>query len=208
MTHIEMQAAVVPVICTLALSLCLATGLFAQQPLGAGAQRAEPAPAGPETAQTPSPNPSKALWANLAWLDGRWQGNWGPRVAEQTWMGPKGGAMVGMFRAVENSKTLVIELFSLLETPDGIEYRFRHFTPALAPWESSGPTVLKVTSADPARIVFENPSDGKPKRVIFTRTGPDTYISRSEITPDEGETQVTEITYHRQPVSGGSAGRR
>jgi hypothetical protein len=116
--------------------------------------------------------------------------------------------MVGVFRVVENNKTLVIELLSLLETPDGVEYRFRHFTPALAPWESSGSTVLNITSADPARIVFENPTDGKPKRVIFTHTGPDTYISRSEIVSDQGETQVTEITYRRQPASGGSAGRR
>ena len=87
--------------------------------------------------------------------------------------------MVGVFRAVGNNKTLVVELFSLVETPAGIEYRSRHFTPSLAPWESSGPTVLKITSADPARIVFENPSDGKPKRVIFTRTGPDAYTSPS-----------------------------
>ena len=56
----------------------------------------------------------------------------------------------------------------------------------LEPWESSGPTVLKLASADPARIVFENPSDGKPKRVIFTHTGPDTYMARSEIVSDTG----------------------
>ena len=116
--------------------------------------------------------------------------------------------MVGVFREIENDKTLVIELFSLVETPDGIEYRFRHFTPSLAPWERSGPTVLMLSSADPTQIVFENANDGKPKRVIFTRIGPDTYISRSEIVPDQGETQVTEITYRRQTPSGGSAGRR
>jgi hypothetical protein len=39
--------------------------------------------------------------------------------------------------------------------------------------------------------------DGQPKRAVFTRLDADTFVARSEIIPEKGETQVTEITYHR-----------
>jgi hypothetical protein len=207
MTRFGIRAAVAYVLGTAAILVSVASSVRPQQRSPDGVQAEAPAQVSPEGAQGTS-RPAGATLANFAWLDGRWQGNWGPRVAEQTWMAPKAGVMVGVFREIGNDKTLVIELFSLVETPDGIEYRSRHFTPSLAPWEGSGPTVLKLAGADPARIDFENATDGNPKRVVFTRTGPDTYVSRSEIVSNQGDTQVTEITYRRQPPSGGSAGRR
>ena len=206
MTGIHSRAALVYAL-GIALLPLFARGPLAQKPSGGGKHTEEPGQVTPGGSQANSRS-AQATLANLAWLEGRWQGNWGPRTAEETWMAPKAGVITGLFREIENDKTLVIELFSLVETSDGIEFRFRHFTPSLAPWEGSGPTVLKLAGADPAQIVFENALEGKPKRVIFTRIGPDTYISRSEIVPDQGETQVTEITYHRQTASGGNAGRR
>jgi hypothetical protein len=123
---------------------------------------------------------------------------------EETWLSPKGGEMVGTFRVVENDKTLVIELIALSETPTGIEFRLRHFTPTLAPWETAGATTLKLASLDPTRVVFENPGAGQPKRYTFTRISPDTYVSRSEIVPDGNNPQVTEITYHREKTAAAS----
>jgi hypothetical protein len=190
----------------IAVLLVIASSLPAQKSAGTGTDSRVGAPAPAGVAQ--NPDQSKTSWADFSWLEGRWQGNWGPRLAEQIWMTPKADEMAGVFREVENDKTLVLELFSVVETPEGIEYRSRHFTPSLAPWEQSGPTVLKLASIDPNQIVFENTVDGKPKRVVLTRTSPDTYVSRSEIVPDQGDTQVVEITYRRQTVSGGSAGRR
>jgi len=207
MTRFRIRAALAYAIGTAAILLSVAGSLRPHERPPASAGPQDSAQVSPGGAQATSRSASATL-ANFAWLDGRWQGNWGPRVAELTWMAPKAGAMVGVFRVIGNDKTLVIELFSLVETPDGIEYRSRHFTPSLAPWEGSGPTVLKLAGADPTRIDFENATDGNPKRIVFTRTGPDTYVSRSEIVSNQGDTQVTEITYRRQPPSGGSAGRR
>ena len=65
-------------------------------------------------------------------------------------------------------------------------------------WEKLGPTVLNLASADPKTIVFENPLDGQPKHSTITRIDADTYVSRSEVVPEKGQLQVTEITYHRQ----------
>jgi hypothetical protein len=136
--------------------------------------------------------------SDFAWLEGKWQGAWGPRIAEQVWTAPKAGQMLGLFRVVENDKTLVIELFSLFETPDGIELQLRHFTPALVPWEQSDFTTMKLVDLVAKTAAFENVADGQPKRDVFTRADPDTYISKSEIALAAGGSHITEITYHRQ----------
>jgi hypothetical protein len=176
---------------------------FGQHPTGAGTQSAlgppndsSAAPAsGVESHPVPDP---KITLADFAWLAGRWQGAWGQRVAQQVWTAPKAGVMMGTFQLAENDKTLVLELFTLVEEPDGIKFHLRHFTPSLVAWEKPGPTVLNLASADPKTIVFENPLDGQPKHAIITRVDADSYVSRSEVVPEKGELQVTEITYHRQ----------
>lgn len=171
-------------------------------------QAAEPAPvpaktAGQEMAKTATagadgkaPVATPTL-ADLAWLEGQWQGKWGPRVAEQTWMAPKAGIMTGLFRLVEGDKTLVLEMFTVVEKPDGINFYFRHFTPELVPWEKGDATLLNLSSSDAKKIEFVNPVNGQPKRAILLRVDAGTYISRSEIVPDQGDMQVIEITYHR-----------
>jgi hypothetical protein len=152
--------------------------------------------------QVPSPlSPEPATLADFAWLEGWWRGDWGPRVAEQVWMPSKAGLMLGTFRLVEDDKTLLIELFSLLRKPDGIEFRFRHFTPDLAPWEKSDATILTLERSDGRRFVFVNTATGQPKHAILTRLDQDTFSSRSEILPDSGGMQVIEITYHREKAA-------
>lgn len=138
---------------------------------------------------------------NLAWLEGRWRGEWGPRVAEQVWLSPKAGAMEGMFRVLEGDKTLVVEFFTLVQNPNGISFYLRHFTPNLAPWEKSEATVLKLTTAESNKFIFENTVNGMPKSATLTRIDADTYVSHSEIIPETGDPQVIEITYKRQPAT-------
>jgi Domain of unknown function (DUF6265) len=176
----------------------------AQQSSGANSQSkatlvtaADPLPPSPQAQKVPA-----VKLTDLGWLEGRWRGDWGPRVAEQVWMPPKAGLMLGVFRLIEGDKPLVIELFSMVQKPDGINFYFRHFTPELIPWEKSEATVLNLVNVDGRKINFENPVNGMPKRSIFTRIDPDTYTSRSELVPETGDTQVVEITYHRQPQVG------
>jgi hypothetical protein len=178
---------------------------FSQNATGAGTQSAlsPPVAAGRATAEdTPAdvatPAAPKPTLAEFAWLAGRWQGSWGPRVAQLVWTAPKAGVMMGTFQLEENDKTLVLEVFTVVDEPDGIKFHLRHFTPSLVAWEKPGPTVLDLASADAKSIVFENSVDGQPKRTTISRVDADTYISRAEVVPEKGDPQVTEITYHRQ----------
>ncbi len=173
----------------------------AQESAGAATQSEFPSNPPRTPAATPAPTtvpPKKFTLADFGWLPGRWLGQWGPRVAEQVWTPARAGTMFGIFRVIENDKTLVIELLALNETPTGIEYRIRHFTPDLAPWEKSDSTVLNLASLDAKKIVFDNPVDGQPKHATLDRIDEDTYIWRSEIVPAQGDTQVVEITFRRQ----------
>jgi len=170
------------------LALAFAARLTAQQRVGAGT---------PDTAAAAQAVAPKPKLADLGWLAGRWQGTWGPRLAQQTWTTPKAGVMLGTFQLAEGDKTIVLELFTLVEDPDGVTLYLRHFTPSLTPWEKQGPTALSLESADAKSIVFVNRVDGEPKQDVITRIDMDTYVSRSEIVPEKGDPQVTEITYHR-----------
>jgi Domain of unknown function (DUF6265) len=181
------------ILATSLLITAISVRLTAQQPIGAGTP-ATPAERATQAVEAPAFKPTLA---DLSWLAGRWQGTWGPRIAQQTWTAPKAGVMLGTFQLAEGDKTLVLELFTLVEDTEGIKLYLRHFTPSLTPWEKPGPTALNLQTADAKSIVFVNPAAGEPKEDIITRIDTDTYISRSEIVPDKGDPQVTEITYHR-----------
>src|SRR5262245_42472098 len=81
------------------------------------------------------PDQKPATLGDFAWLAGRWVGRLPAPgsdkqlTAEQQWMSPKNGTMQGFFRLTDNEKTIVIELFTIRETPDGIAFYFRHFSP-------------------------------------------------------------------------------
>jgi hypothetical protein len=181
---------------------------LAQQSAGSGSASRSGAQAArtPDPPSAPAQKPPAAKLVDFEWLEGRWRGEWGPRVAEQVWLAAKANLMVGVFRLTEGDKPLVIELFTIVQKTDGINFYSRHFTTALVPWEKSEATVLNLASADGKKIEFENPANGMPKRSTLTRIDADTYISRSELVPQNGDAQVIEITYHRQPPSGQSNG--
>jgi hypothetical protein len=166
------------------------------------------------SAQASAPSDtSVAKLTSLSWLEGRWRGEWGPRIAEQVWFAPKAGTMEGMFRLMEGDKTLVIEFFTFVEKPDEIAFYLRHFTPTLAPWEKTEATVLTLRTTDGKKFQFENHVNGMPKSSTLTRVDGDTYIAHSEIVPETGEPQTVEIIFKRQPCAtamsnGGSGGRQ
>lgn len=195
----------------LGIALVLGFGLVplslpARSPQASHAQAASASPESDSANKAPgqasaTSNSLTAQLSELSWLEGRWRGEWGPRVAEQVWLSPKAGAMEGVFRLLEVDKTLVIEFFTLVQKQQGIAFYFRHFTPTLVPWEKSDAAVLNLVSFEDNKFIFENPVNGMPKSATLTRIGPDEYVSRSELVPETGEPQIIEITYKRQPVS-------
>jgi hypothetical protein len=149
-----------------------------------------------------TPQPAAATLADFAWLAGRWEGKLGPTAekqltAEQQWMPPKNDTMLGFFRLTDNEKTVVIELFTIRETTDGIVFYFRHFSPELKPWEEAEAYHLNLTKSDGTTFRFDNPVVNQLKDAILTHTEADTYISHGDITGADGKPAAIEVTYHR-----------
>src|ERR1700730_17743393 len=138
---------------------------------------------------------NKVTLEDFSWLAGRWEGQLGPLTAEQQWMAPKNGTMQGFFRLTDSEKTVVIELFTIRDTPDGLVFYFRHFSPELKPWEESEAYHLKLAKSDAGTFRFDNPVSNQLKDAIITRVDNDTYVSHGDITDADGKTKSIEVTY-------------
>lgn len=150
-----------------------------------------------------TPQQKAATLGDFSWLAGRWEGKLGTPnsekqlTAEQQWMAPKNGTMLGFFRLTDSQKTMVIELFTLRETPEGIVMYFRHFSTELKPWEEGDPYHLKLTKWYGGSFRFDNPVVNQLKDSILTHGENDTYTSHGDLTGADGKPQAIEVTYHR-----------
>jgi len=158
-----------------------------------------------DASQTPATNVKPASLADLAWLEGHWTGEWGPRTATQIWTTPRAGMMLGTLQIVENNKTSDVEFFMIRQTARGVEYRVLHFTSSLEPW---APATLFLSSTDSRKFVFQNQQDSAPQQIVLTRTDPDTYTNEWKILHGAGDPLTNTITFHRQETNGGNGGRR
>ena len=77
----------------------------------------------------------KLTLASVRWLVGSWRGEGLGALAEETWMPPAGGAMVGTFRLVDGGEVRFYELVTLVEDGGSLLMRLKHFGPDLVGWE-------------------------------------------------------------------------
>jgi hypothetical protein len=116
-------------------------------------------------------DPDVSQIESVRWLVGRWHSPPGERVTcEEHWSAPAGGAMIGMFRLISGEQPGLYELLLLEQETDGVWMRLRHFRPQMVAQEQE-PLKLKLTTATPDRLVFENSNGNRPKRVTYTVAG-------------------------------------
>jgi hypothetical protein len=150
---------------------------------------------------------SSATLRDFRWLVGRWEGevkSLSGAVLEVTYSTARAGLMTGMMRLVKNDTVLVVELISLVETPNGVEMRFRHFSPTLDAYEREFKQTMRLTSHRAESDVFENTVayDAKlmstqPRRTSLARHGDDEFVGRSDIIGADGKPAEIVSTYWR-----------
>jgi hypothetical protein len=150
---------------------------------------------------------TSATLRDFTWLTGRWEGTVASlpgSVADVTFSPPSAGIMTGMMRLVLRDTVLVVELISLVETPRGLEMRFRHFSSALDAYEREFKQTMRLTKHEPRSDTFENTVafDAKlmstqPRRSTFVRTSDDAYVGRSDIIGSDGKPAEVIATYRR-----------
>lgn len=128
----------------------------------------------------------------LSWFAGSWSTRGEETEAEETWMPPKAGLLLGIHRSVTPSGRVVFEYLRIEERPDGVFY--------MASPMGREATPFRLTELTEDRAVFENPEHDFPKRIIYRREGADTLHARVEGEHD-GETGYLEWTFSRQSVS-------
>jgi len=148
-----------------------------------------------------------ATLRDFAWLTGRWEGtvaNLAGATLEVTYSAPRAGLMTGMMRLVQRDTVLVVELISMVETPTGVEMRFRHFSPTLDAYERDFKQTMRLTRHQPSTDVFENTVafDAKlmstqPRRTSLMRHGDDEFVGRSDIIGSDGKPAEIVSTYRR-----------
>lgn len=101
----------------------------------------------------------KASLAQLSWLAGSWASDSGGTRAEEHWMAPAGGMMVGMSRTVRQRGRASLEFFRIVEDTLGVAY--------LASPGGRPPTRFGLVDLEARSVVFENPEHDFPQRILY-----------------------------------------
>ena len=139
----------------------------------------------------------KPTLSDFDWLAGHWTADIPAGHIDQYWAKPGADGNFGMFRLSTPEKTLVLEFFTLRETPQGIEMRVRHFNTDLSPVEKGDSILLRLKSLSKGTAVFENPVSNEPKRSTMRHVATDSFHVKTEIIHADKKTEVVELTLKR-----------
>jgi hypothetical protein len=104
-----------------------------------------------------APGPSGV--ETLDWMAGSWAGSARGIDAEEIWTAPRGGALLGVHRDVQEGRMSGFEFFRIQADEKGPVY-----------WASPGgrpATAFRLKESGPRRVVFENPEHDFPQRILY-----------------------------------------
>jgi hypothetical protein len=119
---------------------------------------------------------------SLSWMAGDWAGPVGRAHAEEHWLPPAAGAMLGVSRTIVRDRMVAFEFLRIEQRPGGIYY--------VAQPGGRPPTEFKLTQSGAASAVFENPRHDHPKIISYRLDGADTLVAKIE--GDEGGQHKTQ----------------
>ena len=113
--------------------------------------------------------------ADFGWFTGRWRGDLkgGKMTAEQICSRPDKGEMLCLFRIQDGQRYVMYELYTLFDTPNGLELRSLQFNPLLEAREVPKPLVMKLAKYSESEVVFEGAPGSEIKTSTLFRHGRD-----------------------------------
>lgn len=82
----------------------------------------------------PAVRPAATL-ADLQPLVGHWKGEFLGATAEEIWLPPAGGSMLGVFRLFKGDAVVFYEIMIAIEEEGSVSVKLKHFHPDLRGWE-------------------------------------------------------------------------
>jgi hypothetical protein len=138
----------------------------------------------PPSAQAQALEAAKIKTTDFAWMTGRWIGRLDNATAEQICSQPQSGEMLCLFRIFVQGQPAMFEMYTLYDTPKGLELRSVNF-----------PTDLTEKSAQqPLLMLLQKYSD---KEVVFAGA-PGTAVATSTLTRDSATTMNGVIMFNDQ----------
>lgn len=128
---------------------------------------------------------------SVAWLAGCWEAasEDGQNTAEEQWMAPRGGLMVGMTRSVRGGRTTGYEFLTIRARPDGtLVY---HAEPS-----GQAPTDFPARSIEDGRLEFVNADHDFPQKIVYARID-ENFIHAAVFGEADGAEPAFLIPYRR-----------
>ncbi len=93
--------------------------------------------------------------AQLAWFEGKWQGQHGQDEVEEHWSHLAGGALMAMFRWLREGQVWFYEFRTIEQADVYVMLRIKHFYPGLKGWEEKDEaTEFFLVALDEREAVF------------------------------------------------------
>jgi hypothetical protein len=127
---------------------------------------------------------------DLSWIAGYWLDCSNGREASETWSDPRAGLMAGHAVTVSRGRA-AFEMSHIGPTSQGYAY--------VAQPGGGAPTAFVVAETGPMRVVFANPENDFPTRIVYERDG-DALKARIEGEID-GQARSMEWTFTAAPLN-------
>ncbi len=139
--------------------------------------------------------PETAELDAAAWLAGCWrvESPDGQNAAEEQWMAPRGGLMVGMSRSIRGGEARGYELLTIRVEDGALVY---HAVPS-----GQKPTDFRARRVEDGRLEFVNPEHDFPQKIVYTRKGHD-QAEAAVFGDADGSEPAFAIPYERVPCPG------
>lgn len=127
------------------------------------------------------------------WLAGCWEASSpdGQNAAEEQWMAPRGGLMVGMTRSIRGGRATGYELLTIRENAGGI--LVFHAEPS-----GQSPTDFPARSVEEGRLEFVNAEHDFPKKIVYAQID-ENLIHAAVFAEADGAEPAFLLPYRRVP---------
>lgn len=140
-----------------------------------------------------------ATLADLAFLEGNWTSDRSGFVIEESWTDAQAGVVIGQSRGVQNGAVRFLRFAVVEQSGGGVVMRFKRYNPDYSSWETDGPSVMRLASAERGQAVFEATDPASDvKRIVYRARG-DGAVEVTANRSDENGPYLVEFTLRRSP---------
>lgn len=127
---------------------------------------------------------------DVAWIAGHWHGEAFGGLSEEIWSPPLAGAMMGVYRSIENGAVRFYEILQIVPEEGSLSLRLKHFDSDLTGWEEKDEVrAFPLVKVEPGVAWFEG--------MTFRREGPDAIVVLLAIEQEGGTAHEVAFRYTR-----------